>query len=62
MGVTCVVLAISMIALTITNVIVIVSWTRTIRSMRAARDDMHTARSTYDTALRQMGYERRANT
>lgn len=53
--------AITSLLLVISNAIVAVSFTRTIRSMRAARSDMQTARRTYDVALRELGYERRTH-
>ena len=58
-AITCIILSIVSALTAVAISIALWSWSRTLRSMRAARDDMLEARSTYDTALRELGYERR---
>ena len=47
------------LAMTTVNLLLAAAWLRTIRSMREVRDDFEIARGTYETAVRQLGHERR---
>ena len=55
----CTAVFLAIVAATIALVFALVAWRSTIKSMQAARDDMDIARTTYETALRNVGIERR---